>query len=184
VAGRHIETKSIVVIAVEMLSPKGFGRIRLRRVGYRVIQQSRIQRPLPFPRAGTGWEVAGLALFGEVLGELGDLEEADTFTLRGLQVALHAGLENWFRMALRDLARTAAARDRCKDAAVLLGASRHNMPFYGFDPAIYGPIEERCRNALGHSEFDELSEQGEAMTHDQLMTLVGAERLEAVTEAG
>jgi len=35
VAGRHIETKSIVVIAVEMLSPKGFGRIRLRRVGYR-----------------------------------------------------------------------------------------------------------------------------------------------------
>lgn len=32
VAGRHIETKSIVVIAVEMLSPKGFGRIRLRRV--------------------------------------------------------------------------------------------------------------------------------------------------------
>jgi len=32
VAGRHIETKSVVVIAVEMLSPKGFGRIRLRRV--------------------------------------------------------------------------------------------------------------------------------------------------------
>ncbi len=32
VAGRHIETKSIVVIAVEMRSPKGLGRIRLRRV--------------------------------------------------------------------------------------------------------------------------------------------------------
>ena len=32
VAGRHIETKCIVVIAVEVHSPKGFGRIRLRRV--------------------------------------------------------------------------------------------------------------------------------------------------------
>ena len=32
VHGRETETKAIVVIAVEMLEPKGFGRIRLRRV--------------------------------------------------------------------------------------------------------------------------------------------------------
>ncbi|MDK1292827.1 MAG: IS1595 family transposase, partial [Actinomycetota bacterium] len=31
-AGRHVETKDIVVIAVEKHSPKGLGRIRLRRV--------------------------------------------------------------------------------------------------------------------------------------------------------
>jgi transposase-like protein len=32
VRGRHTDTKSIVVIAVEVLEPKGFGRVRLRRV--------------------------------------------------------------------------------------------------------------------------------------------------------
>ena len=31
-AGRYTETKAIVVIALEMLSPKGFGRVRLRQV--------------------------------------------------------------------------------------------------------------------------------------------------------
>jgi len=31
-AGRRVETKDIVAVAVEMRSPKGFGRIRLRRV--------------------------------------------------------------------------------------------------------------------------------------------------------
>ena len=31
-AGRHVETKAIVVIAVEKHSPKGLGRVRLRRV--------------------------------------------------------------------------------------------------------------------------------------------------------
>ena len=32
VAGRYTETKAIVVIAVEMQSPKGFGRVRMQRV--------------------------------------------------------------------------------------------------------------------------------------------------------
>jgi hypothetical protein len=78
-------------------------------------------------------------------------------------------------MALRDLARTAAERDRCEEAALLLAASRRNMPAWGLDPTVYGPTEERCRDALGGDRFDRLSEQGEAMTHDQLMDLVGAD---------
>lgn len=127
---------------------------------------------------GTGWDAAGLVCYGEVLSELGDLEAANAATLRGLRIALHAGLENWFRMALRDLAWTAAERDRCTDAALLLAASRHNMPSYAFDPTIYEPIEERCRDALGHDRYDYLTEQGEGMTHEQLMALVGAERPE------
>ena len=34
-------------------------------------------------------------------------------------------------MALRDLARTAAARGRCDDGAVFLAASRRSMPSWG-----------------------------------------------------
>jgi len=77
-------------------------------------------------------------------------------------------------MALRDLARIAAERGRLEDAAVLLGASRRNMPFYGLDPAIYGPTEEQCRDGLGADRFERLAEQGWAMTHDELTDLVDA----------
>jgi len=59
------------------------------------------------------------------------MDAADAATSRALHVALNAGLENWFRMALRDLARLAAARSRFEDATLLLGASRRNMPAYG-----------------------------------------------------
>ena len=124
---------------------------------------------------GTGWEAAALVQYGEVLTELDELEGAEAATVRGLGVALEAGFEYWFRMALRGLAHTAAERDRCEDAVVLLGASRRNMPFPGLDPSIFGPIEERCRHALGLERFDHLAAQGEAMTHDQLIDLVGAE---------
>jgi predicted ATPase/DNA-binding SARP family transcriptional activator len=125
---------------------------------------------------GSGWEGAALIMYGEVLTELGHLEAADAAMLRGVRVALDAGLENWFRMALRNLARTAAERDRCMDAALLMGASRHNMPPYGLDPTIYGPIVTRCRDALGHDRFDELAQRGEAKTHDELMDLLGTEQ--------
>jgi predicted ATPase/DNA-binding SARP family transcriptional activator len=124
---------------------------------------------------GTGWEAAGAVFYAEVLAETGDLTTADTFTRRALQVALDWGQENWFRWALRDLARTAALRDRCERAAVLLAASRCNMPAYGLDPAIYGPVEERCRRALGDDRFARLWLRGEAMDHDQLVDLVGAD---------
>jgi predicted ATPase/DNA-binding SARP family transcriptional activator len=128
--------------------------------------------------SGTGWEAAALVCYSEVLTEQDDLEAAEAALVRALRIALRAGLENWFRMALRDLARTAAERDRSDDAALLLAASRHNMPAYGLDPNVYGPIEERCRHALGHDRFDELAAQGDAMTLDQLMNLAGADDLQ------
>ena len=78
--------------------------------------------------SGTGWEASALVIYGQALAARGDLDAADAATTRGLRIALEAGLENWFRMALRYLAQTAAARGRLEDAAVLLGASRRNMP--------------------------------------------------------
>lgn len=74
-------------------------------------------------------------------------------------------------MALRYLAETAAARGRLTDAAVLLGASRRNMPAWGLDPAIYGRLETQCRDGLGHDQFLRLVSQGEQMTHGASSTL-------------
>jgi tetratricopeptide (TPR) repeat protein len=123
--------------------------------------------------SGTGWEASALFAYGDALAERGELDAAHAAIRRALQVALDAGLENWFRMALRYLAETAAARGRLEVTALLLGASRRNMPAYGLDPAVYGPLEERCRAGLGDDRFEGLAEQGWAMTHDQLMDLVG-----------
>jgi hypothetical protein len=55
---------------------------------------------------------------------------------------------------------------------VLLGASRRNMPAYGLDPAIYGPIEDRCRSGLGADRLQQLDMQGAALTHDELVDLI------------
>jgi tetratricopeptide (TPR) repeat protein len=124
--------------------------------------------------SGTGWEASALVIYGEALAARGDLEAADAATSRALRVALNAGLENWFRMALRDLARMAAARGGMEDAALLLGASRRNMPSYGLDPAIYGPLEEQCRDGLGVARFEALAKHGAELTHAQLLDLVDA----------
>jgi predicted ATPase/DNA-binding SARP family transcriptional activator len=124
--------------------------------------------------SGTGWEASALILYSEVLAARGDLDLADDATVRGLLIALRAGLENWFRMALRYLAQTAAARGQLTNAAVLLGASRRNMPSYGLDPAIYGPLEERCREGLGRDRLLGLVSQGEQMTHEELVDFVEA----------
>jgi predicted ATPase/DNA-binding SARP family transcriptional activator len=124
---------------------------------------------------GGGWEAAGLTCYGEVLIERGDLDGAQAAELRALQVALNAGLENLFRIALRDLARIAAERARFEVAALLLAASRRNMPSYGLDPTVYGPIEERCREELGDGRFEHLAERGDAMSDDGLINLVDAD---------
>lgn len=123
--------------------------------------------------AGTGWEAAALVISGEALAARGDLEAAATATRRGLGGALDRGLENWFRMAVRDLAVLAAARGAKEDAALLLGASRRSLPSYGLDPAIHGPVEERCRAGLGAHRFDALTAQGAGLAHDDLVDLVG-----------
>jgi hypothetical protein len=103
-----------------------------------------------------------------------DPEAAQTVALSALRIALGSGLENWFRIALRDLAQGAAERGQHESAAVLLGASRPNMPAYGFDASIHRAIEEQCRDALGRDRFDALTAQGGAMTHDELVDLVEA----------
>jgi predicted ATPase/DNA-binding SARP family transcriptional activator len=124
--------------------------------------------------SATAWEAAALVQYGMVLNDLGDPEVAEAATLRGLRVALDAGLGHWFRTALRELARMAAHRGMWEEAATLLAASRRDMLAPNLDPAIYGPIEERCREALGDGRFDELAARGEAMSHDELVDLVGA----------
>ena len=124
--------------------------------------------------AGTGWQAMALVRYAAVLIAQEAPDAARAAALRALEVALDAGLEIWFRQALRELACTAADDDRCGDAALLLGASRRNNPYYGLDSAMHGPSEERCRNALGDDEFERLAARGEALSHDELMTLAGA----------
>jgi tetratricopeptide (TPR) repeat protein len=124
--------------------------------------------------AGTGWQAAALVRYAAVLIEQDAPDAAEAAALRALGVALDAGLEIWFRQAVRELARVAAGDDRYDDAAVLLAASRRDMPAWGLDPAIYGPLAERCRDALGDDEYDRLAARGETMSHDELMTLAGA----------
>jgi predicted ATPase len=132
--------------------------------------------------SGTGWEASALVIYGEALAARGDLEAADAATSRALGVALNAGMENWFRMALRDLARIAAARDTYEDSALFLGASRVNMPPYGLDPSIYAPLEERARDELGADRFEALAAQGAVLTHAQLLDRVGS-RARAATSS-
>ena len=124
--------------------------------------------------AGTGWRAAALVRYAAVLIEQDAPDAAEASALRALGAALDAGLEIWFRQALRELARIAAADDRYDDAALLLAASRHNAPAYALDPTIYGPLEERCRDALGDDEFERLAARGEALSHNELMTLASA----------
>jgi predicted ATPase len=127
--------------------------------------------------AGTGWQAAALVRYAAVLIEQDAPDAARAAALRALGLALDAGLEIWFRQALRELARVAAAGDRYGDAALFLAASRRDAPAYALDPAIYRPLEERCRNALGDDEYYRLAARGEAMSHDELVGLVGADDL-------
>ena len=124
--------------------------------------------------SGTGWEASALVVYGEALAARGDLASAEAATLRALSVALQSGFENWFRMALRDLAATTAARGALEEAAILLGAARRNLPAYGFDPEIWAPIELRCRDGLGPEQLDRLSEEGFGLSHDEVMDRVHA----------
>lgn len=124
--------------------------------------------------SGTAWEAAALVQYAIVMNAAGDAAAARVATIRGLRVALEAGLEQWFRMVLREIARADVFLDRFGEAAITLGASRVHMPAPTLDPAIYGPVEARCREALGAQELDDLLARGTQMTHDQLVDLVGA----------
>ncbi len=120
---------------------------------------------------GSGWQASALAFYSEILAARGDLAGADAAASRALRAARDAGHETWFRIALRDMAVVAAARQRWEHAAVLLGASRRNMPAYGMDASISGPIEAGCRDSLGDVRFDDCVARGQAMSYDDLEDL-------------
>jgi len=62
------------------------------------------------------------------------------------------------------------------DIIETLSYTEARAALYEFSPA-YAPIEERCREALGDARFEELTARGEAMSHDELVDLVGAHEL-------
>jgi predicted ATPase/DNA-binding SARP family transcriptional activator len=122
--------------------------------------------------AGTGWEATALVNLAEVLFAKGDVDGAKATLKRGVVRAIDTGLENWFRIALRDLSLVAALDDEPTRAAQLLGASRRNMPHYGLDPAIYESIETECRKSLEEDAFKKAVDDGDQMNHEQLLFLV------------
>jgi hypothetical protein len=119
--------------------------------------------------AGTGWEAASLSPWVEVLIASGSLDQAQTAAERQLLRALDAGLENHFRMALRNLALLAARRGEARRAAVLLGGSRPNMPSYGMVPEVYAEVQSTCRAALGAHAAAAAEDWGRSMTHAELV---------------
>ncbi len=121
---------------------------------------------------GTGWEASALVNLAEVFLAQGEYERADATLRRGALRALDCGLENWFRMAVRDMAQMAS---QCGDgllAARLIGASRRNMPAWGLDPAVYEAVEAAAIDILGHSSFVEASEEGFDLPIEELVELV------------
>ena len=122
--------------------------------------------------AGTGWEASALVNLAEVLFAKEDVDGAEATLRRGVVRAIDTGLENWFRIGLRDLARVAVVKDEPRRAALLLGASRRNMPHYGLDPAIYESVETECRKSLDEDAFSKATDDGYHMNHEQLLLLV------------
>lgn len=119
--------------------------------------------------SGTGWEAASLSYWVEVLMASGSLEQARSAAQRQLLRALDDGLENHFRMALRNLALLAARNGEVRRAAVLLGGSRHNMPSYGMVPEAYAEVRSSCREVLGAQAADAAERWGGSMTHAELV---------------
>jgi hypothetical protein len=117
---------------------------------------------------GTAWEAAALVQDAIVLQARGDVAGAEVAARRGLSVALAAGLNQWVRVALRELARSAVRADRLVDAARLYGASRRGLPLPLLEPAVYGSIEARCREGLGDARFERLAAAGASMTESEL----------------
>jgi tetratricopeptide (TPR) repeat protein len=129
--------------------------------------------------AGTGWEATALVNLAEVLLAKGDVIGAEATLRRAVVRALDTGLENWFRIGLRDLAQAAVAKDEPPRAALLLGASRRNMPHYGLDPAIYEAVETECLKSLGEEAFNKATDDGYHMNHEQLLLRAESSRPES-----
>ena len=78
--------------------------------------------------SGTGWEASALVNLADVYLVQDELERADVTLRRAVVRALETGTENWFRMALRNIAQLALQQGDGLKAAKLIGASRRNMP--------------------------------------------------------
>jgi predicted ATPase/DNA-binding SARP family transcriptional activator len=123
----------------------------------------------------TIWEASALIQYAMVLHVLGDEAAAVAASRRGLKLALDAGMEQWFRMALRELARAFVPLGQPERAATFLAASRRGIALAAQEPAIYGPVEAACREALGDATYEDLSTRGSTMSHDELVDLVFAQ---------
>jgi hypothetical protein len=121
--------------------------------------------------AGTGWLAPALGHLAAALIAGGDLGGARETSGRALLAALDSGLEIHFRIALRDLGLLACRRGDLQTAAVLLGASRRDLPQYALDRQIYGEVEGACRTQLGRERADALMDRGLVMPHAALVDL-------------
>ena len=121
--------------------------------------------------SGTGWEATALVNLAEVFLAQGALEDAEKTLRRAAIAALDSGLENWFRMALRDMSELALKRGDAFLAAQLAGASRRNMPVWGLDPTVYGAIEAGAKETLGETTFEEVTKAGHELSIEELLQL-------------
>ncbi|HEY5629879.1 MAG TPA: BTAD domain-containing putative transcriptional regulator [Candidatus Limnocylindrales bacterium] len=120
------------------------------------------------------WAASAFACYADVLLARGDSIGAAAAASRAMRIAADSGLENWFRIALREAAGAAAALERWRQAAACLGAARRDMPPYGPGLAVLATVETACRAALGADEAVRLARDGADLTDDQLLDLVGA----------
>jgi len=120
---------------------------------------------------GTSWHAGALGFLVGALIARGDLHRAGEAARSELLEALDAGLENHFRIALRNLAQLSSRLDDLERAATLVGASRRGMPQYGLDPRVYAEVEGACRARLGRERADALMDRGLAMSHSALVDL-------------
>lgn len=123
---------------------------------------------------GTAWESTALVQLGQALIGSGKLASALVTLERAVTRASDAGVENWFRIGVRDLALLFAKEGDAVAAGRLGGASRRNLPPFGFDEAIYGEIEARCAAALGPSRVHELGDHGFGMSQEAIIELVSS----------
>jgi predicted ATPase len=119
--------------------------------------------------SGSGWEATALTNLAEVMIAKGALDSAAAMLRRAVTRALDSGLENWFRVAVRDLAQVASRRGDHEEAAVLIAASRRHMPNWGLNPMLYESVENASRSSLGPEAFEEATETGLRMELDELL---------------
>jgi hypothetical protein len=118
---------------------------------------------------GTGWEAVSLSAYVDTLIPAGALAAAQAAADRHMRSALDAGLENHFRMAVRNQALLASRRGDARRAATLLGGSQRNMPAYGVRPEVQAEVRSHCQEVLGAGIADACERWGRSMTQAELL---------------